>query len=701
MAAIRGNTPKRRKLSMAEELMTLVNEEEYSDSVQAMTDDEYITKTEMTSIKKMICGKLWVDSRKFSNRQNQCIATGMYKLFGSAVSKSANDVHAELCQYFLEPDSKPLRDILRESMKNSKISYSNWITDFNNITKPCDEFGVYLLCRCYKRHVGIITSKRLLCSFKPGNMSTFEKLCKCDNVLLWLGESRFAEVKPLQTSKGVGPLQEWQLASDCVNHIHEKNLSAKRPRKPISKRSTDIAQTVSPRGTKRKRGEIDYKQYHTDGTLAVRSPPTTNRDKPLPRASGPSKSRLASQEYIRRSNSKQSILGVATKTEVIKKEFVPSNRVTRISHKLVKEEPNIRLVHRKEKLMGPECVIHASGKLCKSSNKGGYFDDELPDLPSVPEHISDSRVVQTLHSPPIAQSTKQLVLDVLSGYKIDNTSRMTTPRKPTQVKPQSRAMQTPRVVQTVSDVLSGYVPNVPIKLPVTSMQPPEVSRVVATQETDTELLATTSNLEDMVTTEDNMALSKTESRSVPTAQKDSVSNETQLFEYNESRVGTTYLDDDDFEQAERTAAADRNTELHLLLDDEQCDSRVVATDTDLIKRNQTDIEAAETLLQLRDTDTADTSQDEEATTEPPKHKDTATDVPAKNDDETPVEHHNQEIDILDENEVLMPVDAPMQQDFVKDMAEVEKAANPKANADNDDDDAETIIYEPDTPKTHS
>ena len=504
---------------MAEELLTLVTEEEYTDSVQAVADDEYITKTEMTSIKKMICDILWVDSRKFSNRQNQCIATGMYELFGSAVSKSANDVHEELCQFFLEPDSKPVRDIVRQSMKNNKIPYSSWITDLNNITKPCDEFGVYLLCWCYKRHVGIITSKRLLCSFKTGNMSTFQKLCKCDDVLLWLGESRFAEVKPLQTSKRAGCLQEWQLASECVDHIHEKNLSAKRPRKPINKRSTDIAHTASPQGTKRKRSEINYKQYHTDGTLSARSPPTTQQEKPLPRASGPSDSRLASQEHIRRNNSRQNSLGSATSTDIVKKEFVPSNRITRISHKLVKEEPNIRLVHRKEKLMGPERIIHASGRLCKSSNKGGYFDDELPDLPTVPAQIPDSRVVQTAHLPSIAQSTKQLVLDILSGYRIDNTTRTLsaprTPHTPIQVKPHSRAVQTPRVAQTVSDVLSGYVPKAPVLLP-TTMQPPVVSRVVATPEIENESLTNTHK--DTVTSEDITTLSETKSRSVPTTQ---------------------------------------------------------------------------------------------------------------------------------------------------------------------------------------
>ena len=265
MAAIRGNTPKRRRMSMAEELMTLVNEEEYSDLVAAITDDEYITKTEVASIKKMTSGKLWVDTRKFTNRQNQCIATGMYELFGDAVSKSAKDVHTELCQFFLDLDMKHIRDILRDSMKNSNLSFSSWITDLNNANKPCDEFVLYLLCRCYKRHVGIVTSRHLLCSFKCGNMMMFQKLCKCDNVLLWLGESRFAELKPLQSLKGIGTHQEWQVGSDCVNHLHEKNMSSKRPRKPLSNTSTNIALVTSPRGTKRKRNKIDYKQYHKDG----------------------------------------------------------------------------------------------------------------------------------------------------------------------------------------------------------------------------------------------------------------------------------------------------------------------------------------------------------------------------------------------------------------------------------------------------
>ena len=60
MVAIRSNTPKRRnKQTMVEELMSLVNEEEYVDTVQRLSEDDYLTKTEIASMRKMLSGKLW------------------------------------------------------------------------------------------------------------------------------------------------------------------------------------------------------------------------------------------------------------------------------------------------------------------------------------------------------------------------------------------------------------------------------------------------------------------------------------------------------------------------------------------------------------------------------------------------------------------------------------------------------------------
>ena len=138
----------------------------------------------------------------------------------------------------------------------------------------------------------------------------------------------------------------------------------------------------------------------------------------------------------------------------------------------MKEEPTIRMVHRTEKLMGPERVIHPCGKLCKSSNKGGYFDDELPDLPAVPTQVPGSRIVQTPHSPPTIRRTTSRpcastetipstegVSDVLSGYITSHKSRpVTTQHMDVHQQPDSRVVQTTRMEQSISDVLSGYVP---------------------------------------------------------------------------------------------------------------------------------------------------------------------------------------------------------------------------------------------------
>ena len=225
--------------------MSLMNEEEYVDTVQCLAEDDYLTKTKIASMWKMLYGKLWIDSRRFNNRQNQCISTGMYELFGQCVSKSAIDVHAEMSQYFLEPDRKNLCDTLRKSMKDNKLTFSDWITKINDINRPCDEYGLFVLCNCYNRHACIITANNLWSSFKQGKMSTLDKLTKCDTVLIWLGESKFAEIKLLSSLKSRDAVEECQLLSNCITHLHDKNSKTKKQRKVCNTMATNIAPAAS------------------------------------------------------------------------------------------------------------------------------------------------------------------------------------------------------------------------------------------------------------------------------------------------------------------------------------------------------------------------------------------------------------------------------------------------------------------------
>ena len=262
MAARRANS------SIAADLLNLIEDEEYVDTITPLSDNDYLNKSEVASIKKMVSGKLWVDNRKFTTRQNSAIPSGMFELIGESVVKSAMDVRNEVCDWILDPDHKTIRCTLRESLKLAKIPYSTWIKNLSNEQSPCDAFGLYLLCRAYKRHAVVLTCRMCWCTFKPGNRTLFDKLVKADTVLLWLGDNRFAEVKPLKkVTSSLGPLIEWQLMTKCIQHIHEKQITDKRVRKPKKPTTAMKANVSTPRkGQKRKsKVEIDYKNMHSEG----------------------------------------------------------------------------------------------------------------------------------------------------------------------------------------------------------------------------------------------------------------------------------------------------------------------------------------------------------------------------------------------------------------------------------------------------
>ena len=92
MAAISGNRENTEQISIAEELMNLITEEEYVKMVSMFRSTSYINKLELASLKKMIAGKLWIDSRKFISRQNTVVVNGLFALFGSTLSKGASEI---------------------------------------------------------------------------------------------------------------------------------------------------------------------------------------------------------------------------------------------------------------------------------------------------------------------------------------------------------------------------------------------------------------------------------------------------------------------------------------------------------------------------------------------------------------------------------------------------------------------------------
>ena len=270
-----GNKANRGKISMAAELLSAINVEEYVTEIQMFHSTAYLNKNELASVKKMVSGKLWLDSRKFVNRQNNVIVNGLFALFGGTLGKSASDIRAEACDFLLEADQVNLRKLLRCSVNGSGRTYSKWIVKLSNEIYPCDEFGLFLLSFVFKCHVLVILTDKLWCTFKVGRMTTFEKICKADHILVWMGEDRYSEVKPLQqkTSTNVSNIAEWQQLAESVDLLHSKSKNrARRVEKGNASIKTptkqDLPKIVSPirqstRGDRKR--SIDYKQLHEEG----------------------------------------------------------------------------------------------------------------------------------------------------------------------------------------------------------------------------------------------------------------------------------------------------------------------------------------------------------------------------------------------------------------------------------------------------
>ena len=268
-----GNSANRDKTSMAVELLSIIKIEEYVTDIVRFPSTDYLNKLELSSVKKMVSGKLWLDSRKFVSRQNNVIVNGLFALFGMTLGKSASDVRAEACDFLLDADHVELRKLLRRSINGSGRTYNKWIGRLASDIYPCDEFGLFLLSFVYKRHVLVILADTIWCTFKTGRMTTFEKIYKADHVLVWMGEDRYCEVKPLQIKMGSGAsnIAEWQQLTESVDLLHSKSKNrARRVEKATASVKTPTKHTSFPSPVRQpskrdRKRSLDYKQLHADG----------------------------------------------------------------------------------------------------------------------------------------------------------------------------------------------------------------------------------------------------------------------------------------------------------------------------------------------------------------------------------------------------------------------------------------------------
>ena len=417
-----GNNVKCNKTSMAAELLSIISIEEYTTDITKFSSTNYLNKLELASIKKMVSGKLWLDSRRFVSRQNSAIVNGLFALFGFTLGKSAANIRAEACDFLLDADNVELRKLLRRSVNGSGRTYSKWIGKLSSDIYPCDEFGLFLLSFTFKLHVLVILADQLWCTFKTGRMSTFEKLCKADHVLVWIGDDRYCEVKPLQNKTGPSAnIAEWQRLAESVDLLHSKSKNrARRVEKSTASVKTPTKLTIpspvrEPSKRDRKRS-IDYKQLHEDGVYEEKKRRVVNYPPP---SKGPSELRQEAQKQIVQ-HKKPTGYNDSRSTTATAARYVPlrtinvndpasgrpksikQEHITIYPRRPVKPEPGIHMTHRvnpndKERTWK---FVHVSGRPCnqggdrdcnsQSENEDNDDDPDnatLPDLPRIQDSI--------------------------------------------------------------------------------------------------------------------------------------------------------------------------------------------------------------------------------------------------------------------------------------------------------------------------
>ena len=253
-------------------------------------------------------------------------------------------------------------------MNGSGRTYSKWIGRLSRDDFPCDEFGLFLLSFVFKRHVLVILADTTWCTFKFGHMTTFEKICKADHVLVWMGEDRYSEVKPLQikTSLSAGNIAEWQQLTESVDLLHSKAKGhARRVEKATASISTPVKhpKPVSPARMRQlskrdSKVSIDYKQLHEDGVFEEKR---RHVEKFPPRSSGPSETRLEAQKQIVRSkrspgpntNTRKVATGSHNQYNPLRKVTVSENNNVQL--KIIKQE---RITHYRPQPIKPEPGIY-------------------------------------------------------------------------------------------------------------------------------------------------------------------------------------------------------------------------------------------------------------------------------------------------------------------------------------------------------
>ena len=113
-----------------------------------------------------------------------------------------------------------LGETARITLRQLDVSLMYWINRMQKETTPADELALYCLSKVYNRHVKVYTSSYCWTTLQDQFTLTQEEIGNlCDVHLLYMGPSKFAEIKRIQPPTPHSPSLPSHLPSPIVTPI--------------------------------------------------------------------------------------------------------------------------------------------------------------------------------------------------------------------------------------------------------------------------------------------------------------------------------------------------------------------------------------------------------------------------------------------------------------------------------------------------
>ena len=329
----------------------------------------------------------------------------MYSIFGKYNNTPPETVKNELYDW-VEDRRDEYTLLLGNVLHSKRWSFGTWSVNLKLRSKPADAGALYCINRMYHRHT-IVYQKNGFWSTIAQNQSRAETSKQCDIHLILLGDLKYGEIRPIQTTSDNSVVADW----DKFDQWFQRACRDNQPPTPVPPNIRQKRNSTTP---------INYYDMNC-GKVPVK---TQRHQSPRSRdpitLSEPSEERLAAQRRIQnvKHRQKQKTPEISVVHEIPPDvESVKETVKLEIKKEIKKEDDNRNTRHKyKGQELDPLKVryIHKDGSICNKEHRWQKerrkeLESQLPDLLDMNEtEPSQSRLPEETSNPTFNMNTNNI-----------------------------------------------------------------------------------------------------------------------------------------------------------------------------------------------------------------------------------------------------------------------------------------------------